>query len=477
MNSSKGEAAAKQEINNMRNYEDKASQLFGKSAVYKWLTRDAGIPRVPRYAAEWLVGYFCQPGQEANGLKTVREAVAYHVPEPERRHSLLQRLRIEGKVHLYDLVEARVDLKTNRVIAKLSNLGVDGVSVPDKAVKRIPQLLIGGGVWCSMDLTYCPEDRQHPIHIYTVSAFQTTVEPSQFRDARQYFTLDEWVDLLLASVGYEPDRFTPRQKILLLVRLAPVVESNLNLIELGPRQTGKTFLLRNVAPSCYTASGAQVTAASLFANVSTGVPGVLASYKTVVLDEISHTTVDDLATISIMKDYLESGQFSRGGRVYTSDASLVMTGNLDVDFGQPSSRYRHLFEPLPYGLQDTALLDRIHGYLPGWEIPVLQPSSFSTGIGLTTDYVGQMLQYLRKRDLRAECYPVLQRLGLPLTTRDYRAVEKISSALLKLLFPDGHHTFTEVSKIVVLALELRGRVTEQLAIMAPGEFGDRFQLA
>jgi ATP-dependent Lon protease len=461
----------------MQNYEFKALQVFGKSAVYKWLTRDAGIPRVPRYAAEWLVGYFCQTGEEVAGLRMVREAVAEHVPEPERRNTILQKLRVEDKVHVYDLVEARVDLKTNRVLAKLSNLGIDGVSVPDLAVKRIPQLLVGGGVWCCVDLKFCQEDKLHPVTIWGISAFQDQVNLDHFKTARKEFTLDEWIDLLLASVGYEPTRFTYRQKLLLLLRLSPVVEANLNLIELGPRQTGKTFLLRNVAPSCYTASGAQVTSASLFANVSTGVPGVLASYKTVVLDEISHTTIDDLATISIMKDYLESGQFSRGGRVYTSDASLVMAGNLDVEYGQPSPRYDHLFEPLPVGLQDTALLDRIHGYLPGWEIPVLQPDSFSTGVGLTTDYLGQVLQYLRKRDLRAECHPVLQRLGLPLTTRDTRAVEKLSSALLKLLFPDDSQEFADVSKVVVLALELRGRVTEQLAVMAPGEFGNRFHLA
>jgi ATP-dependent Lon protease len=461
----------------MQAYESTALQVFGKSAVQKWLTRDAGVPRVPSYAAEWLVGYFCQPGQEAAGLKLVREAVAYYVPEPARRNFVFQQLRLACKVHLYDLVEARVDLKTNLILAKISNLGAENVLVPDQAVKRIPQLLVGGGVWCSLNLTYHQDDKLHPIHIDTISSFQDQVDLEQFKAARQHFTLDEWIDLLLASVGYEPTSFTTRQKLLLLVRLTPAAEANLNLIELGPRQTGKTFLLRNVAPSCYTASGAQVTAASLFANVSTGMPGVLANYKTVVLDEIAHTTIDDLSTVSIMKDYLESGQFSRGGRVYTSDASLVMTGNLDVVNGQPDPRYKHLFDPLPYGLQDTALLDRIHGYLPGWEIPVLQPRCLSTGVGLSTDYIGQVLQHLRKRDLRAECQPVLQRLGLPLTARDYRAVEKLSSAMLKLLFPDDSYDFVEVSKLVILALELRGRVTQQLAVMAPGEFSNRFCMA
>lgn len=461
----------------MRSYESKALQVFGRSAMSKRLAGDAGIPRIPRYAAEWLIGHFCQPGQEAAGLKTVRESVAYFVPEPERRHTILQKLRSVGKVHAYDLVEVRVELKTNRLLATLSNLGLDNVEVPDRAVERLPQLLLGGGVWCSFYLQYQPQNKLSPVLLSAVTAFQQQVDLQQYQEARQHFTTDEWIDLLLTSVGYEPGYFSPRVKFLLLARLAPVVEANMNMIELGPRQTGKTFLLRNIATSCYTASGAQVTAASLFANVSTGAPGVLASYKTVVLDEISHTEMDDRATISILKDYLESGQFSRGGKIYTSDASFVMAGNIDVENGQPAHRYKHLFEPLPFGLQDTALLDRIHGYIPGWEIPVLQPSSISSGVGLTTDYVGQALQLLRKQDMRQECRPVLDRLGLPLTTRDHRAVEKLTSAFLKLIFPDGRHNYADLSKLVILAMELRGRVTDQLAIMAPGEFGNRAKLA
>jgi ATP-dependent Lon protease len=295
--------------------------------------------------------------------------------------------------------------------------------------------------------------------------------PEDFGRRRAKFTTEEWIDVLLTSVGYATDSLSTREKLLYLTRLTPAVEPNLNVLELGPRQTGKTFLLRNVSPSVYTASGANVSAASLFANLTTGAMGILGSYKIVQLDEIAHTRFDDVSTVSMLKDFMESGQFARGGKTYSSDSSMVLAGNLDVQGMVPDPRYVHLFEALPAVLQDTAFLDRVHGYLPGWEIPKLRPDTISQGYGLVVDYLGQVLGTLRNRDRR----DVAHRVSLPsnMTRRDVVAVEKLVSGLVKLVYPHDQYTDREISQLINFAAELRQRVNNELAKMAPGEFSQK----
>jgi ATP-dependent Lon protease len=466
----------------LKSYERKAQLLFGDRLVNKELARRAGLPRLPQYVVEWLVANFVKQGSENEDLRRLRERVAEVLPDAERREEIKAALMHHGKVTVFDKLDVHVDLRTGTLVGTLNNLGLNDVSVPKILVERIPRLLTGG-VWGAIILTYHhatgKKGSTGNAHAQAMTAFQ---EPDRGLDvlagARAQFTTQEWVDLLLASLGYNPEKYQDwRVKMLLLTRLLPAIEANANLIELGPRQTGKTYLLRNVSTSVYTASGANVTAASLFANASSGNPGIVGTHKVVVLDEIAHTAFDDVSTISMMKDYMESGQFARGGRAYVSDASIVMAGNIDVENGKPRPGYVHLFEPLPAVLQDTALLDRVHVYLPGWEIPVMRPDAISNGYGLSADYIGQVTAALRSKDYRPACHEVLKRLSLPLTQRDLVAVEKTTSGLIKLLHPDGNFTFKDLSMITIHAIELRDRVVNQLSAMAPGEFRARSRFA
>jgi len=454
-------------------WETKACKIFKNAVVHKVLARTAGLPRLPQYVVEYLVANHVDARNPQKDLNKVRERVAEVLPEAEKRELFKAELVNKGKILVFDKMDGHVDMKSGEFLGTLTYLGLQGVTVPKKMVKRIPRLLTGGA-WGAIELRYYPGQgkKKGVTEAYAMTAFQQDAALRKYVKNRKHFTTDEWVDLLLSSVGYAPNAYTDfRTKLLLLLRLLPAVEPNYNSVELGPRQTGKTYLLRNFSPSVYTASGAQVTAANLFANAATGMLGVIGTYKIVVLDEIAHTRFDGPSTVSAMKDYMESGQFARGGRTYSSDSSIVLAGNLDVAGMQPSSMYRHLFEPLPNDLDDTAFLDRIHAYLPGWEIPKITAESISTGYGLSVDYLSQILQNLRDRDFRHTCYELDMQQFIPYAThRDVVAVEKTVSGLMKLLYPDGEYTRQELAQVLGFAAEHRQRVTEQLAEMSPGEF-------
>jgi ATP-dependent Lon protease len=262
---------------------------------------------------------------------------------------------------------------------------------------------------------------------------------------------------MFQSAGYNPEKFPDRRtKLLLISRLLPLVERNINLMELGPRQTGKTFLLRNVSPRSFVISGGKATPANLFVNLSTKQVGILGTRKVVIFDE------------SVMKDYMESGQFSRGSLTFATDAGLVFSGNIDVEGNQPHSRYNNLLEPLPKELIDSAFHDRMHIYLPGWEIPKITPTSIASGVGFVTDYFGEVLCRMREDSFADTVRTVPLQPGL--TKRDQTAIERTGSGLIKLLYPDGKILDTELKEVVTLACEYRQRVHNQLCKIAPGEF-------
>jgi len=455
-------------------WETKAQKLFKGAVVHKLLARTAGLPRLPQYVVEYLVANHVTPKHAQRDLHKVRERVAEVLPEAEKRELFKAELLNRGKLLIFDKMDVSVDMKSGEFVGTLTHMGLTKVKVPKKMVKRIPRLLTGG-TWGAIELRYHPGEGRASgsVEAYAMTAFQQAATPlKQYIRKRGAFSTAEWLDLLLTSVGYAPKAYPDRRsKLLMLMRLLPAIEPNYNSIELGPRQTGKTYLLRNLSPSVYTASGAQVTAASLFANAATGALGIVGTYKIVVLDEIAHTRFDSPSTVSAMKDYMESGQFARGGRTYSSDSSIVLAGNIDVAGRMPSSMYRHLFEPLPSELEDTAFLDRVHAYIPGWEIPKIDAHSISTGYGLSVDYLSQVMQELRDRDFRYACHSVDLQAALPQAThRDLVAVEKTTSGMLKLLHPDGKYTGQELSDLVRFAVEHRVRVVEQLSTMAPGEF-------
>jgi ATP-dependent Lon protease len=452
----------------------KAREVFGEQVVIKALAQRTAFHRLPRYVSEYLIAKYVRPESWREDLEKVQAKIKDLLPEVDRRELVKERLLRTGEVVLIDPVEAKIDLRNGQRWAKVEALSDDKVRVPPSLLEQYPGLLLGG-LWGTVRIRYTPEvDPDHPNEIVNFTPFQVGLpDLTAFRTGRAHFTADEWIALMLQSAGYAPRAFPSRRhRLLLLARLTPLVQRNLNLIELGPRQTGKTFLLRNVSPRVFTVSGGRTTPANLFVNLATRAIGILGTRKVVVFDEIAHTTFGDAdATLSTLKDYMESGQFSRGAHSFAADASLVYTGNLDVQDDQPDERYRHLFEPLPDELIDSAFLDRLHGYVPGWEVPKITPEALTGGVGFITDYFGEVLARLREDDFQSVAHKFDFAAGM--TRRDQVAVERITSGLVKLIYPDGRMTPDEAKELVLLACELRQRVHNQLVELAPGEFKPR----
>ncbi len=459
---------------NLTALDRKAKAVLGDHVVLKSLCQEAAFHRIPRFVTEYLIAKYVKPATWQEDLEKIRTRVKETLPSTEQTELLKHQLWKNGELTLIDFVEARIDLKNQQRWARVPAIHDDRVRVSEGLLEQHTGMMLGG-LWGTVKLRFCPEvDADAPIELIAFTPFQIgSPDMQEWKAKRSEFTTDEWMDLMLNSAGYEASAFPSRRvRLLLLARLIPLVERNVNLVELGPRQTGKTFLLRNISPRVFVLSGGKTTPANLFYNLSTKAVGILGNRKVVVFDEIAHTSFqDEDATLSTLKDYMESGSFSRGSKSFTSDASLVLTGNLDVDGNKPHPRYQHLFEALPDELIDSAFLDRIHGYLPGWEFPKITPSGLSKGYGFVSDYFGEVLSRLRDEDFQ----PIVRRLPLAnnLTKRDQAAVERLGSGMLKMLYPDGQVTDQELAEVGTLACELRQRVHRQLCEIAPGEFKDK----
>ncbi|HEY1376625.1 MAG TPA: BREX system Lon protease-like protein BrxL, partial [Gemmataceae bacterium] len=359
----------------------KAHAVLGDKVVVKSLAQQAALQRLPRYVSEYLIAKYVKPDTWRDDLAKIQAKVQELLPDLEHRELLKERLLARGEVTLIDNVEVRVDLKGGQRWARVPALGDNRVRVPATVTEQHPGLLLGG-LWGTAKVKYAPEaNADAPNELIAFTPFQVgPPDVAGYRAARAQFTADEWAALVLQSAGYAAAAFPDRRtRLLLFARMVPLVERNVNLIELGPRQTGKTFLLRNLSPRVFTVSGGKTTPANLFVNLATRQVGILGTRKVVVFDEIAHTTFgEEQETISTLKDYMESGQFSRGSLAFAADAGLVFTGNLDVEGPHPHPRYAHLLEPLPDELIDSAFQDRVHGYVPGWEVPKITPGSVAT---------------------------------------------------------------------------------------------------
>ena len=318
-----------------------------------------------------------------------------------------------------------------------------------------------------------------PFKITGFTPFQVSViNLDEFIERRKEFTTDEWIDILVNSCGINPGGMSRRQKLLYLSRCIPLVETNVNMVELAPRETGKTYLYRNISYYARVLSGGKATPAQLFVNNATGRIGEVGIRDAVVFDEIANTDfTDPKAFVSIMQGYMQDAKFSRGKKETLAFASLIFVGNLDIQGSLPHEKYYHLFEPLPDFLQVIAFLDRIHAYLPGWEIPKLNPDSYSKDYGFITDYFCEIMHELRKVDLLAGLrarFDIIDDAGRPqgISGRDQRAIYKTVSGIMKLLHPDGRFTDDEFSEALSIACELRQRVRDQLHLIAPGEYDD-----
>jgi ATP-dependent Lon protease len=464
---------------------DKLKEIFRGKVVNKAHTLNTGVDEFPRYVLEYLIDNYCSEETFHEDMEKVvrklKESFVYGAEAEKIRHYIR-----ENRTHsVIASLEARLVETEDKYWGAISAINENFVNIPENIVRQYPMLL-SGGMWGTIDLTYDENEvyskKIRPFKITGFTPFQVSViNLDDYIERRKEFSTDEWIDILVNSCGLNPSGMKHRQKLLYLSRCIPLVETNVNMVELAPRETGKTYLYRNISYYAHVLSGGKATPAQLFINMNTGRIGEVGVRDAVVFDEIANTDfTDPKAFVSIMQGYMQDAKFSRGKREALAFASLVFVGNLDVQGNLPHEKYYHLFEPLPDFLQVIAFLDRIHAYLPGWEIPKLAPNSYSADYGFITDYFCEIMHELRKIDLLAALrsrFDIVDaaKKAQGVSGRDQRAILKNISGLLKLLHPDGQVTDEEFAEILSLSCELRQRVRDQLHLIAPGEY-DRIVL-
>jgi ATP-dependent Lon protease len=456
----------------------KLASAFPGRIVRKDLVRQTKVGfNVPVYVLEYLLGQYCastDPEIVARGLDYVRETLSRNYVRADEGEKVKALTRQRGRHRILDKVKARLDTGVDHFWAELVNLGVKDALIPDEIVHRNDKLLMGG-IWALVDLVYDPEHQERgvvrPFAIERIKPIQeSSTDQSDFYAGRGQFTTDEWLDVVLRSVGLEPAHpdFTRRKKLLLLLRLIPLVEANYNLIELGPRGTGKSFVYREISPYAILVSGGQTTVAQLFMHMGSGQMGLVGLWDTVAFDEVAGVRFKDPNGIQILKDYMESGSFSRGKEETPAEAAIIFNGNLD---GEVTTLVKtsHLLQPLSDDMKDLALIDRIHCYLPGWELDKMRPEYFTGHYGFVVDYVSEVWRSQRKTTY-SDALDRYFSLGSHLNQRDVKATRKTVSGLIKLLHPDGHFTRIELQEYLELGLEGRRRVKEQLRRMGGLEY-------
>lgn len=437
-----------------------------------------GQMNVPVYVLEYLLGKYCSsadPDVINAGLQEVKRVLSEHYVRPDQSEWFKARVRDQGRHRVIDKVKARLVETEDKYWASLTNLQIDRVHISEDFVHSYDRLL-GGGIWAIVELEYDPSR----VHRGEVRPFVIgDLRPIQLgggnllreiQERRGEFTREEWADLLLRSIGLEPGMLPHRLKMLYLSRLIPMVENNYNLVEFGPRGTGKSYVYREVSPYAILVSGGDVTVPSLFAShIGRGRIGLVGLWDVVAFDEVAGLTrLANPQAINLLKDYMESGSFSRGREEITALASLVFIGNINLDV-ETALRTSHLFSPFPPEMQDLAFLDRFHAYLPGWEFPKMASSLLTSHYGLVVDYLAEVLRELRKLSF-ADALDREFELGSALNKRDEKAVRKTVSGFLKLLHPDGRWERSELEEYLTYALEFRRRVKEQLRRMGGVEY-------
>ncbi len=457
---------------------EKLRRNFDGGIVRKDLTKKIKEgANVPVYVLEFLLGQYCSSDDEyiiEEGVENVKRIIANNYVVPDEAQMILSKLRTRGYYTVIDLITAHLDLKQDTYVANFSNLGIINIPIQDEYPEKYDRLLCGG-IWCIVQLEYDhieDEKIKSPIHIRKVTPIQMPhVDMDSVKQGRKAFTKDEWIDVILRSIGMEPDELTYREKWLLLARLIPLVENNFNLCELGPRSTGKSHIYKEISPNTILISGGQTSVANLFYNMGTRTVGLVGLWDCVAFDEVAGIKFKDKDGVQIMKDYMASGSFARGKEEKSASASMVFIGNINqsVDVLLKTSS---LFDPFPPEMgMDTAFLDRIHCYIPGWEIPKFRPVHFTNDYGFITDYLAAFLRELRKEQY-GDKIDAYFRLGTNLNQRDTIAVRKATDGMLKILYPDGEFSKEEVAEVLDFTLEMRRRVKEQLKKLGGMEFYD-----
>ena len=448
---------------------------------------------VPVYVLEYLLGQYCNSEDEEiieSGVESVKHILADNYVRPDESEKVLSRLRQRGSMSIIDRVTVSLNLRYDEYQAEFSNLGLSGVPIAEEYPEKYDRLLCGG-IWCIINLEYnadveesmqfgfttesSKKKKKKDVTIISINSLKPIQMPSvdinELKEGRKAFTKEEWIDIMLRSIGMEPDRLTEREKWLLLLRLVPLVENNFNLCELGPRSTGKSHIYKEVSPNSILVSGGQTTVANLFYNMGRHTMGLVGMWDCVAFDEVAGINFKDKDGVQIMKDYMASGSFARGKEEKAASASMVFVGNINqsVDVLLKTSS---LFDPFPAEMgTDTAFLDRMHCYVPGWEIPKFRPEHFTNDYGFITDYLAEFVRELRKEQY-GDAIDKYFRLGRNLNQRDTIAVRKLVGGLIKLVYPNGEFTKEELEEILQIALEMRRRVKEQLKKLGGMEFYD-----
>lgn len=468
----------------------KINEVFPGKVVRKDLTallrRGANVPT---FVLEYLLGMYCATDDEtaiAEGVEKIRKILAENYVRPEESEKVKSLIRERGEYTVIDKVSAVLDEYKDIYVARFSNLEIEPfVLQSDYAVKYTKILM--GGIWCIARIGYTyqqdsmedekkrrkkrgPEDS--PFRILGLKPIQLpNLDAAEMIDKRKEFTTEEWIAMLLRSEGMEPDALSEKEKLHFIERMVPLAEHNYNLCELGPRGTGKSHLYKEISPYSILMSGGQTTTANLFYSMSAHRVGLVGHWDCVAFDEVAGMRFRDLDAIQIMKDYMASGSFARGRDMINADASMVFVGNIN-DSVQNLLKVAHLFEPFPPEFNnDSAFFDRIHYYLPGWEIPKMRSELLTEKYGLITDCLAELTREMRKKD----CTHLLDayfRLNNKFNKRDEIAVRKTMSGLIKLIFPDENMTEDEMRRLLEYAIEGRRRVKEQLKLMAGVEFAD-----
>ena len=458
---------------------EKLRQYFDGKIVRKDLTKKIKEgANVPVYVLEFLLGQYCSSDDEEvieDGVQKVKRILADNFVRPDEAQKILTKLRQKGSHTVIDMITVHLDIRKNCFFASFSNLGLTSVPIEDEYPEKYDRLLCGG-IWCivQLDYEYVEEEKQngYPIQIRKLTPIQMPhIDIAELKQGRKAFSKDEWIDILLRSIGMEPDALSYREKWLLLTRMIPLVENNFNLCELGPRSTGKSHLYKEISPNSILVSGGQTTVANLFYNMGRKTVGLVGLWDCVAFDEVAGIRFKEKDGIQIMKDYMASGSFARGKEEKAASASMVFVGNINqsVDVLLKTSS---LFDPFPPEMgTDTAFLDRMHCYLPGWEIPKFRPEHFTNDYGFISDYLAEFIRELRKEQY-GDAIDHYFRLGKNLNQRDTIAVRRMVDGYLKLVYPDGEFTKEELEEVLKLSLEMRRRVKEQLKKLGGMEFYD-----
>jgi ATP-dependent Lon protease len=458
---------------------EKLRRCFDGKIVRKDLTKKIKEgANVPVYVLEFLLGQYCSSDDEAiieQGVEKVKRILADNFVRPDEAQKILSKLRKSGSHTVIDMVTVELDMREDAYYANFSNLGLRGVPIEEYYPEKYDRLLCGG-IWCIVQLDYLGAadnaDADYRIEIRKLTPIQMPhIELDELKQGRKEFTKDEWIDVLLRSIGMEPETLTYREKWLLITRMIPLVENNFNLCELGPRSTGKSYLYEQISPNSILVSGGQTTVANLFYNMSRKTIGLVGLWDCVAFDEVAGIHFKDKDGIQIMKGYMANSTFARGKEEKSASASMVFVGNINqsVDVLLKTSS---LFDPFPPEMgTDTAFLDRIHCYLPGWEVPKFRPEHFTNDYGFITDYLAEFLRELRKEQY-GDALEHYYHLGKNLNQRDTIAVRKMVGGYIKLLYPDGVYTKEELEEIIIISLEMRRRVKEQLKKLGGMEFYD-----